>query len=97
MFSSFPLCSHYYILIQTLATLDLWRNQIGDKGVPYFAKALHNNRVTNVFFLCIMCSPYVSIQTLTRLNLRDNGISSEVGYLFDQVNGLMERVDINYS
>ncbi len=57
MCSSFPLHFHHYLSIQTLTTLDLGNNHIGDHGPQHLAQALQNNTVRQVFFLTTTDSP----------------------------------------
>ncbi len=57
MCSSFPLSIHHYLSIQTLITLNLGCNCIGDGGAQHLAQALQNNRVRDVFFFPTTYSP----------------------------------------
>ena len=63
---------------QTLKTLDLTENQIGDKGAEYFSAALRNNTVSRIF-----CSSTQKTQidfftqTLNELTLRHNQIGDK--------------------
>ena len=45
IFISTSLFSLIHILLQTLITLDISSNRIGDKGAEYLANALRNNTV----------------------------------------------------
>ena len=61
--------------MQTLTTLDLSSNQIGDQGAQYFAEVLHKNSVSqnqSLHFYHIHHSYF--IQALIKLDLRNNGI-----------------------
>ncbi len=50
MCSSFSLCIHHYLSIQTLTTLNLGRNNIGAAEAQHLARALQNNTVKDVYF-----------------------------------------------
>ncbi len=64
-----------YHLIKSLTTLNLYYNQIGDKGAQEFADVLKHNTVKSLFFSSIF---YIyNSQTLTKLNLSSNEINSE--------------------
>jgi Ran GTPase-activating protein (RanGAP) involved in mRNA processing and transport len=61
--------------MQTLTTLLLWCNNIGNEGARYFANALKQNQVTTVTSHTIIQSYF--IQTLTILNLDRNEIGDQ--------------------
>jgi hypothetical protein len=67
--------------IQTLTTLYLSRNQIGDQGAKHLSDALLHNTVRqkNFFFSLPLSHPTVFdfIQTLTTLDLRSNQIGDQ--------------------
>jgi Ran GTPase-activating protein (RanGAP) involved in mRNA processing and transport len=43
--------------MQTLTTLDLQENQIGDEGAQHLAQALQNNTARQLFFRSTVYSP----------------------------------------
>jgi hypothetical protein len=76
MLLSIHLCIYFFI--QTLTTLCLRENQIGDKGAQHLAIALQQNKVTWVrlcFFVFTIHSLFT--QTLTVLNLGWNQIGNK--------------------
>jgi Ran GTPase-activating protein (RanGAP) involved in mRNA processing and transport len=76
MLLSIHLCIYFFI--QTLTTLCLRENQIGDKGAQHLAIALQQNKVTWVrlcFFVFTIHSLFA--QTLIVLNLGWNQIGDE--------------------
>jgi len=84
--SNFPflLHLHFQFLTQTLTTLDLGTNEIGESGAQYVAKILENNMV-DVFSFYLYCLHLVFLtQTLTTLILVDSKIGDNgVQYLAD--------------
>jgi len=76
--SFFISISHLFYLSQTLTTLNLESNTIGDKGAQAIAQALEKNQVREIFsfFISIRHLFYLS-QTLTTLHLESNKIGAE--------------------
>jgi Ran GTPase-activating protein (RanGAP) involved in mRNA processing and transport len=72
----FCLCHpHLFLITQTLITLDLKYNGIGEKGAQYLADALKNKTVNSFFCFCLShLRLFLITQTLTTLNLTDNEI-----------------------
>ena len=75
IFSFFISISHLLYLSQTLTTLYLEFNQIGDAGAQAIGRALERNQVSSIFnfFISISHLLYLS-QTLTDLDLSSNNI-----------------------
>jgi Ran GTPase-activating protein (RanGAP) involved in mRNA processing and transport len=67
------------IFTQTLTTLEISSNRIGDKGIQYLADALENNTVSLVVrsSLSFLCRSL--IQTLKTLDLSYNSTTSKAG------------------
>jgi hypothetical protein len=64
-----------YLLLQTLTTLDLHSNRIGDKGLVHLADVLTNHKVTNILHSFISLMPITLFtQTLSSLDLSKNSI-----------------------
>ena len=61
---------------QTVATLDLGLNQIGDHGTQYLSNALQRNQVILLLLLLLLCVD-LCIQTLRILNLQLNQIGPQ--------------------
>ena len=80
---SHPHPHHRRLLTQTLTTLHLWNNEIGEKGAQSIADALRTNTVS--FSLLLTHSPShphphhrrLLTQTLTTLDLGDNQIGEK--------------------
>jgi hypothetical protein len=53
-FSSCQTYINYYVLIQTLTTLNVAYNNIGDEGAQHLTNALQSNAVRDVLFLSNM-------------------------------------------
>ena len=70
---------HLSLFIQTLTTLGLGKNQIGDEGGKAIGQALQTNKVTQTMILFNFYHIHLSlfIQTLTTLNLNWNQIGYE--------------------
>jgi hypothetical protein len=68
---------NYYLSIQTLTTLDLGWNYIGNEGAKHLAHALQSNIVRQVFLPQSHIHCYALIQAPITLNLQSNGISAE--------------------
>jgi uncharacterized membrane protein len=66
---------HHYDLTQTLTTLDLSWNKVGEEGAQYLANALQSNNVRYFFVLINYISVYGLTQTLVSLDLIHNNIS----------------------
>ncbi len=72
--------------IQTLTTLHLGWNKIGDKGAQHLGDALKNNTVILILLSFISYTHLkLFIQTLTTLNLEDNNIQVEVKKEIDEL------------
>ena len=67
------------ILSQTLSTLHLSGDEIGDTGVEHLAAALRVHELSQIFFMLIIISlsPSQWSQSLTTLNLSRNQIGAE--------------------
>jgi hypothetical protein len=53
-----------FIITQTLTTLTIGHNSIGDKGAKYLAQALYTNKVGDIIFVFIRdLSSYTHIDT----------------------------------
>ena len=66
-----------YVLyvIQTLTTLILGNNRIGDAGAQYILNALKTNKVNHsIYFTIIIFIFLLTIQTLSTLDLKHNRI-----------------------
>ncbi len=69
---------HVNFFTQTLTSLDLQQNQIGDEGVQYLTDALKNNQVSFFFFLFFSrFDSHFFIQTLNTLILAKNQIEEK--------------------
>jgi ABC-type uncharacterized transport system substrate-binding protein len=81
--------THLHVFTQTLTTLDLNYNQIGDAGAQYLADALRNNTVTLILSSSISYTHrHVFTQTLTTLDLNYMGIGDD---LRNEVKELVKR------
>ncbi len=70
--------SYLHFLIQSLITLGLWGNQIGDQGTQHLADALQHNTVIHTLSSSIShLYSHFLIQTLTALILASNSIGDE--------------------
>jgi len=69
---------------QTLTTLEISTNFIGDQGIQHLANALKQNNVTLSLIFSLYCSLPSFIQTLTIFSLNYNKISDQgAQYLAD--------------
>ncbi len=57
MIDDHPLHVHHFHSIQTLTTLNLTLNKIGDEGAEFLANALQTNTVRELFYSSITRSP----------------------------------------
>ena len=73
------------LFTQTLNTLELSANQIGDRGAEYLSAALRNNTVSRIFSSTQKTRIDFFTQTLTKLNLGDNQIGSKLMNELDQL------------
>jgi Ran GTPase-activating protein (RanGAP) involved in mRNA processing and transport len=69
-------CTHYSL--QTLTTIGLVGNQIGNEGAQYLANTLQQNKVAQLTSL-VFSQPFTHyfLQILTTLNLSNNRIGAE--------------------
>ena len=87
--SSFIEYTHTHFFTQTVTTLNLSFNQVGDKGAQHIADALRNNTVTLMLSSSIEYTHrHFFIQTLTTLYLYNNQIGDK---LTRAVQELIER------
>jgi Ran GTPase-activating protein (RanGAP) involved in mRNA processing and transport len=80
MISSLALShSTIFDFTQTLTTLNLWNNGIGDQGAKYLSNALKQNTVGQNLILLSLSDPTIFdfIQTLTKLDLARNQIKDQ--------------------
>ena len=74
---------------QTLNTLDLSRNEIGEKGAEHLSAALRSNTVSRIFSSSTQKTQIeLFTQTLIRLYLDENRIGIN---LMDELNQFIER------
>ena len=67
-----------YFFTQTLNELNLWKNEIGDKGAEHLSATLQNNTVSRIFSSSTQKTQIdFSTQTLTKLNLGWNLIGEK--------------------
>ena len=86
-----PSCLYHHLIpvscIQTLSTLDLRYNEIGDQGAQYLGEALRHNTVRSsllhVFYHHLI--PVSFIQTLTKLELYGNHIGAQGAQYFERL------------
>jgi len=78
MISSLALShSTIFDFTQTLTTLNLWDNGIGDQGAKYLSNALKQNTVGQNLILLSHPTIFDFIQTLTKLDLARNQIKDQ--------------------